>query len=266
MGGIMVSVTDDGGVVVRRRERWRELMRRGMPDDALYVIIDAPASEAITVRGDGGVPLVVRGDSSVVSLGTDVRVSGRASVQVSGGACVMAFGSSRVRADGYVRVAAHDDVRVWVGSQVSVYKCAMFGAFTGRVEGGRVVVKRNASDMSGRRWCRAQLVHVDEDGLARLFKATDGQGRSSRGVVYSVGEVVDDTVNWAADRFFGCGLHVSPSPLQAFGRAPRLRSCEGARFFEVTCPVSELVPLADDVCKAPRLRVVREVDAWGEPL
>ena len=65
----MVSVTDGGGVVVRHREQWRELMRRGMPDDALYVIIDAPASEVITVRGDGGVPLVVRGDSSVVSLG-----------------------------------------------------------------------------------------------------------------------------------------------------------------------------------------------------
>ena len=187
-----MSVTGDGGVVVRRREQWRELMRRGMPDDALYVIIDAPASEVITVRGDGGVPLVVRGDSSVVSLGADVRVGGRASVQVSGGACVMAFGSSRVRAGGYVRVAAHDDVRVWAagacvvdaygsarvwaGSQVSVYKCAMFGAFTGRVEGGRVVVKRNASDMSGRRWCRAQLVHVDEGGLAHLFKATGGQG------------------------------------------------------------------------------------------
>lgn len=61
------------------------------------------------------------------------------------------------------------------------------------------------------------------------------------------------------------GLHVSPSPSQALARS-QLDEWKGVRFFEVTCPVSELVSVADDVCKAPRLRVVREVDSWGEPL
>ena len=56
-----------------------------------------------------------------------------------------------------------------------------------------------------------------------------------------------------------------PSPRQALARSG-FEDRSGARFFEVTCPVSELVSVADDVCKAPRLRVVREVDAWGEPL
>ena len=65
--------------------------------------------------------------------------------------------------------------------------------------------------------------------------------------------------------FFGGGLHVSPSPRQALARSG-FEDRSGARFFEVTCPVSELVSVADDVCKAPRLRVVREVDSWGEPL
>ena len=80
-----------------------------------------------------------------------------------------------------------------------------------------------------------------------------------------MGEVVDDSANWKDDRFFGGGLHVSPSPSQALVRS-QLDERKGVRFFEVTCPVSELVSIADDVCKAPRLRVAREVDSWGEPL
>ena len=112
---------------------------------------------------------------------------------------------------------------------------------------------------------RAVLVHVDDDGMAHLFKATDSDGMSHRGGAYRVGEVVDDSANWTGDRFFGGGLHVSPSPSQALVRS-QLDEREGVRFFEVTCPVSELVSIADDVCKAPRLRVVREVDVWGEPL
>lgn len=154
---------------------------------------------------------------------------------------------------------------MWAGSAVAVYKVERFGAFRGRVEGGRVIVKRPADEMSGEQWCRAALVHVDDDGMAHLFKATDSEGVSHRGGVYRVGEVVDDSENWKDDHFFGGGLHVSPSPRQALARSG-FEDKSGARFFEVTCPVSELVSIADDVCKAPRLRVVREVDSWGEPL
>ena len=160
---------------------------------------------------------------------------------------------------------AHESARVWAGSAVAVYKVERFGAFRGRVEGGRVIVKRPADEMSGEQWCRAALVQVDEAGLAHLFKATGSDGVSRRGGVYQVGELVDDSENWTGDHFFGGGLHVSPSPRQALARSG-FEDRSGARFFEVTCPVSELVSVADDVCKAPRLRVVREVDVWGEPL
>lgn len=126
-------------------------------------------------------------------------------------------------------------------------------------------MKRDADEMTSEQWCRAALVHVDEDGMAHLFKATDRDGVSRRGDVYRVGEAVDDPENWKGDHFFGGGLHVSLSPGMALVRS-QLGESRGVRFFEVTCPVSELMSVADDVCKAHRLRVVREVDSWGEPL
>lgn len=176
---------------------------------------------------------------------------------------VHAYDDARVWASGTCVVYARENTAVWAGSMATVYKETRFGPFRGSVQGGRVVVKRDADEMAGEQWCRAALVHVDEDGMAHLFKATDRDGVSHRGGVYRVGEVVDDSANWKGDRFFGGGLHVSPSPGMALARS-RLDERKGVRFFEVTCPVSELVSLADDVCKAPRLRVVREVDAFGE--
>ena len=150
---------------------------------------------------------------------------------------VHAYDDARVWASGTCVVYARENTVVWAGSMVTVYKETRFGPFRGSVQGGRVVVKRDVDEMTSEQWCRAALVHVDEDGMAHLFKATDREGVSRRGGVYRVGEVVDDSANW-----------------------------KGVRFFEVTCPVSELVSVADDVCKCPRVSVVREVDSWGEPL
>lgn len=277
----MLTVTDGGCVVVRSREQWSELMH-AVPEGARYVVVDAPSGEVIAIRNVGSLKVVVEGDSTVYSNGVDLRVRGCARAYVSGQAFVMALGNARVWASGDVRVAAHDEVRVWAngacvvdayekahvvaGNYVTVYKRSMFGQFRGRVEGGRVVVKHDATDMDGEQWCRVALVHVDDEGMAHLFKATDGEGESLYGGVYRVGEVTDDTDNWMADRLIGYGLHVSPSPMQALMRSMGLWSRGDARFFEVTCPVSELIPLADDMCKCPRVRVVREVDACGEPL
>lgn len=108
-------------------------------------------------------------------------------------------------------------------------------------------------------------VGVDDGALGEFVNVLRVGSPAGCGGVYRVGEVVDDSANWKDDRFFGGGLHVSPSPSQALARS-QLDEWKGVRFFEVTCPVSELVSVADDVCKAPRLRVVREVDSWGEPL
>lgn len=255
---------------------------RHKPAGARFVRIDAPATETIRLLyGDNGLTVIVAGESSVATLGVDVKACDSSRVRASGvcivsaqenvrvWACdrvvVRAGDDARVRASGMCVVYARENATVWAGSMVTVYKETRFGPFRGCVQGGRVVVKRDADEMTGEQWCRAALVHVDEDGLAHLFKVTDRDGMSHRGGVYRVGEVVDDSENWMGDRFFGGGLHVSPSPSQALVRS-QLDESRGVRFFEVTCPVSELVSIADDVCKAPRLRVVCEVDAWGEPL
>lgn len=277
----MFDMNEWGQVTVRSQEEWDALMRR-KPDGARFARIDAPATETIRLLySDNGLSVIVAGESSVATLGVDVRACDNARVRASGVCIVSAQENVRVWARDRVVVRAGDDVRVWAsgtcvvyvrenatvwaGSIVTVYKETRFGPFRGRVQGGRVVVKRDADEMTGEQWCRAALVHVDEDGMAHLFKATDSEGVSHRGGVYRVGEVVDDSENWKGDRFFGGGLHVSPSPSMALARS-QLDEWKGVRFFEVTCPVSELVSISDDVCKAPRLRVVREVDAWGDPL
>lgn len=270
-----------GRVTVRSQEEWDALMRH-KPDGARFARIDAPASETIRLfYSDGGLAVTVVGESSVVTHGVDVKACDNARVRAFG-ACVVsaqenacvwafdhvavyAFDEARIWASGTCVVYAHEEVSVWAGSYVTVYKKTRFGPFRGHVQGGRVVVKRDADEMTGEQWCRAALVHVDEDGMAHLFKATDRDGVSRRGGAYRVSEVVDDSENWKDDRFFGGGLHVSPSPSVALARS-QLDESRGVRFFEVTCTVSELVSVADDVCKAPRLRVVREVDAWGDPL
>lgn len=270
-----------GQVMVRSQEEWDALMRR-KPTGARFARIDAPATETIRLLySNNGLSVIVAGESSVAALGVDVKACDNARVRASGvcivsaqenasvWACdrvvVRASDDATVRASGMCVVYASENAVVWAGSAVAVYKVERFGAFRGRVEGGRVIVKRPADEMSGEQWCRAALVQVDEAGLAHLFKATDRDGVSRRGGVYQVGALVDDSENWTGDHFFGGGLHVSPSPRQALARSG-FEDKSGARFFEVTCPVSELVSLADDVCKAPRLRVVREVDSWGEPL
>lgn len=277
----MFEMNEWGRVTVRSQEEWDALMRH-KPDGARFARIDAPASETIRLfYSDGGLAVTVVGESSVVTHGVDVKACDNARVRAFG-ACVVsaqenacvwafdhvavyAFDEARIWASGTCVVYAHEEVSVWAGSYVTVYKKTRFGPFRGHVQGGRVVVKRDADEMTGEQWCRAALVHVDEDGMAHLFKATDRDGVSRRGGAYRVGEVVDDSENWKDDHFFGGGLHVSPSPGMALVRS-QLDESRGVRFFEVTCPVSELVSISDDVCKAPRLRVVREVDVWGEPL
>ena len=278
---LVFEVTEWGSVTVRSQEEWDALMRHKSAG-ARFARIDAPASETIRLfHSDGGLAVTVAGESSVATLGVDVRACDNARVRASGVCIVSAQENVRVWACGRVIVHAYDDARVWVsgtcvvyarentavwaGSMVTVYKETRFGPFRGSVQGGRVVVKRDVDEMTSEQWCRAALVHVDEGGMARLFKATDREGVSRRGGVYRVGEVVGDSANWKGDRFFGGGLHVSPSPGMALVRS-QLDEWKGVRFVEVTCPVSELVSVADDVCKCPRVSVVREVDSWGEPL
>lgn len=167
-------------------------MRR-KPAGARFARIDAPATETIRLfHSDGGLAVTVAGESSVATVGVDVSACDNARVRASGvcivsaqenvrvWACdrviVHAYDDARVWASGTCVVYAHEEVSVWAGSYVTVYKATRFGPFRGRVQGGCVVVKRDVDEMTGEQWCRAAIVHVDEDGMAHLFKVTDSEG------------------------------------------------------------------------------------------
>lgn len=172
---------------------------------------------------------------------------------------VWAFDWSKVTARMSSHVNAYDQARVEAGALVSVY---VFSE-DAEVRGGVQIPCESAKEMAPDKWCAFNLVEVDSDGMAHLYKVTDNRGVSEYGGVYTIGQTIDDTDNWVDDRECGHGLHASPTPEMARTYCKRL---EGVRFFEVACPVSELRPLDTDKCKAPRLYVLREVNECGEPL
>lgn len=174
-------------------------------------------------------------------------------------ASVWAFDWSKVTARMSAHVVAYDQARVKAGTFVSVY----IGSEDTEVDGGLRILCEPARMMDPDKWCAFNLVEVDSNGMAHLYKVTDDNGVSEHGAGYAVGQTVDDTDNWVDDRECGHGLHASPTPEMARTYCKRLT---GVRFFEVTCPVSELRPLDTDKCKAPRLHVLREVNEYGEPL
>lgn len=174
-------------------------------------------------------------------------------------ASVWAFDWSKITARMSSHVNAYDQARVKAGAFVSVY----IASEDAEVDGGVQILCEPAKTMEPDKWCAFNLVEVDSDGMAHLYKVTDDHGLSEHGGVYVVGQTIDDTDNWVDDRECGHGLHASPTPEMARTYCKRIT---GVRFFEVTCPVSELRPLDTDKCKAPRLHVLREVNEYGEAL
>lgn len=174
-------------------------------------------------------------------------------------ASVRAFDWSKVTARMSSHVIAYDQARVEAGALVTVY----ITSEDAEVDGGVQILCESARMMPPDKWCAFNPVEVDSNGMAHLYKVTDDNGISEHGGVYVVGQTIDDTDNWVDDRECGHGLHASPTTGMARTYCKRLT---GVKFFEVTCPVSELRPLDTDKCKAPRLHVLREVNEYGEPL
>lgn len=100
----MFDMNEWGQVTVRSQEEWDALMRR-KPAGARFARIDAPASETIRLLySDNGLTVIVAGESSVVTIGVDVR----------------ACDNARVRASGVCIVSAQENVRVWACDRVVV--------------------------------------------------------------------------------------------------------------------------------------------------
>lgn len=172
---------------------------------------------------------------------------------------VQAFDWSKVTARMSAHVVAYDQAGVKAGVLVNVHIVSE----DAEVDGGVQIMCEPAKMMAPDKWCAFNLVEVDSNGMAHLYKVTDADGVSEHGGVYVVGQTIDDADNWVDDRVCGHGLHASPTTEMARTYCKRIT---GVKFFEVTCPVSELRPLDTDKCKAPRLHVLREVNEYGEPL
>ncbi len=117
------------------------------------------------------------------------------------------------------------------------------------------------------RWATENGASVS-GGEVKLYKALPDDLTSGllyeHPTVWAVGEEVtcDD---WRADDKCGGGLHLSPTP----GHAWQYLDYETRpRFLECVALIDTIIPLHGDVakCKAPRVRVVREVDMAGRPV
>jgi len=189
-----------------------------------------------------------------------VAAYGDSTVSALDNSTVVAYDNSTVRACDCVSVAAYDDATVKAGTCVPVHVHSKAVTHQGGVIIDMTTIDANDPET----WCAMNLVEVDEDGQAHLYKALDADlnaGHGYRLTNYPIGHVVDDTANWVDDNKCGGGLHVSPTPWMANAYYGGV-----SRFVEVCCPVEELRPIDAAKAKAPRLRVLREVTLDGSPI
>ena len=220
------------------------------------------AFDDVTVEAFGNSIVTVRDNASVNALErADIDAFDNATVNACGYATVSAWDRASVRAWNRATVDAWEDVTVEAGIFVAVYVHSK----TVTHEGGVIIDITLIDANDPETWCAMNLVEVDEDGQAHLYKALDADlnaGRNYRRLTnYPIGHIVDDTVNWVDDNRCANGLHASPTPWLAKGHYE-----EASRFVEVCCHVKELRPIDSSKAKAPRLRVLREVTVDGSPV
>ena len=247
--------------------------------EELDEVLAKPKCHEVVVCSPRGVWLKItdsRGQDVVVSGGATVRAFENATVWACDNSIVRAWDNSTVRAWDRATVTAGDNstVRAWDRASVDAYGSATVKAGTcvpvhvhsktATCQGGVIIDMTTIDANDPETWCAMNLVEVDEDGQAHLYKALDADlnaGHGYRLTNYPIGHVVDDTANWADNNRCGGGLHASPTPWLA-------KTCyeEASRFVEVCCPVEELRPINSSKAKAPRFRVLREVTIDGSPV
>lgn len=108
----MFEMNEWGQVMVRSQEEWDALMRH-KPAGARFARIDAPASETIRLLySDNGLTVIVAGESSVATLGVDVRACDNAAF------ALLAYVSCRRR-----RMFACGRVIAWLFARVMMRAC-----------------------------------------------------------------------------------------------------------------------------------------------
>ena len=211
-----------------------------------------PGEYVACLGGSKSSPLVVQGSSRV-----EARESSH--VVAQGSSHVVAQGSSHVEAWGSSHVVAWGSSHVEASKYVSVHKQP---SHRGKINGGVIIDVPDVFAMSAAEWCDYYGVTVSR-GFALLYKALDNDLSTPharrRNLVYTVGAKVT-APDWDSRQEYGNGLHACPSPAIALPYNP-----EATRFVQVKAKLAELVILGDKV-KCSSLRVVAEVDRYGEPI
>ena len=219
------------------------------------------ALDKSTVMACDCVTVAAYGDSTVSALDNSTVVAyDNSTVRACDCVTVAAYDHATVRACGRAYVDAYGSATVKAGTCVPVHVHSKAVTHQGGVIIDMTTIDANDPET----WCAMNLVEVDEDGQAHLYKALDADlnaGHDYRLTHYPIGQVVDDTANWVDDNKCGGGLHVSPTPWMANAYYGGV-----SRFVEVCCPVEELRPIDAAKAKAPRLRVLREVTLDGSPI
>lgn len=240
-----------------------------------------------TVKASDNATVKASGDSTVeASDSATVEAWDRATVEASGRADVRAWNFATVSASGSATVSAWDSVtvRAWVFARVRAWNSATVMAWgsttveaTSRVAvhlhswratvtGGTVINHtREPSDPVA--WCAWHDVSVN-DGKAILYKAV-GDDWTTGDVwdyqpVYAPGAELE-VPDWRDDFRCGGGLHFSPHTWEALSYHSK-----STRFVIVEVDVADLRPIVGSTpkakAKAPRCRVLHEVDIDGNPV
>jgi predicted DNA-binding transcriptional regulator AlpA len=275
--GVWLTVTGDGSSSVEawgssRVVAWgsSRVVARGSSS------VEAWGSSRVVARGSSRVvawdssSVEAWGSSRVVARGSSsVEARGSSSVEAWGSSRVVAWDSSSVEAWGSSRVEAWDSssveawgssrVEAWGSSRVVAAKYVAVHLHSQRVNltGGVVIDMTTLDHSDPQTWVDLHGGKVSR-GRLTVYKGVNADLISAHGTTYPIGKTVtcDD---WKSTADCGNGLHFSPSPISTESyRTP-------VRYLECTVLLSEIVPLGDKI-KAPRCKVVREVDRFGDPI
>ena len=245
------------------------------PDHAFYtheIIIDSPAGVTLVVD-DGRGHRVSAFDSSTVAArdSSAVRAYDSSAVTAFGSSAVHAYGSSAVTSYDSSAVTAYDSstVHAYGSSAVTARGSVAIhehGPHT-TIAGGVILDHTTTDATTPTEWAAKNGAPV-KDGMVTLYKALPADLTSGRPFGHAVvwpttGEVSCD--DWRDDDERGGGLHLSPTPGQAW---PYLCYETSPRFLECTAPLDSIVPIPGEAakCKVERCTVVREVDVMGRPV
>ena len=246
------------------------------------IVIDSPPTVWLELRGSSrvqarGYSRVVAWELSYVEAWEYSRVEAweYSHVEARGHSCVEAYDSSNVVAWEYSRVEAWDWTRVdalewsivyaWGDSCVNASPDVIVYVHCARatVTSGTIIDAANIDLSDPAVWVAYRGI-ATKGGVAVVYKSVSQELIAGQGLIpttYTIGSTVEAT-DWDPTPKCGGGLHFSPTPSQAFSyhqgdSEPRFLACE--------VDVASLVPL-DDKCKAPRCRVLHEVDRFGDPV